>query len=189
MRVTKSSSTMVSTSRRGTYRLEPPARRPERGKMDSETIYAHTITERSKGSASLIRAAICLILIGLSLAGAGCRDVATTWTAETRSPDGLWLATARSQQWGGPGTAYDATTVYLKWVRGSQPPTQILGFSHQYGTMTLKMDWVTPTHLDVAYGPSGRPGDQVNVDFQAVRCGNITISLRKLPSETPDIPH
>ncbi len=72
--------------------------------------------------------AACALMCGCPEA---CKEGGTTWTAEARSPDGLWLATARSQQWGGPGTAYDATTVYLKWVRGSQPPIQILGFSHQ----------------------------------------------------------
>jgi hypothetical protein len=76
---------------------------------------------------SLVRTAITLIIIAVCVSRAGCRDVGKTWSAEDRSPDGLWLATARSQQWGGPGTAYDATTVYLKWIKGSQPPTQVLG--------------------------------------------------------------
>jgi hypothetical protein len=80
--------------------------------------------------------------------------------------------------------AYDATTVYLKQVKGSQLPAQILAFSHQYGTMNLKMDWVTPRHLDVAYGPSSRPGDQVSLDFQVVKIGGVDISVRKLSDTT-----
>jgi hypothetical protein len=103
-----------------------------------------------------IRTAIALVIIGVCVLGSGCRDTATTWSGEASSPDGHWLATARSQQWGGPGTAYDATTVYLKWNKGSQPPTQVLVFSHQYATMNLKMEWVTPTHLEgerKAWGP------------------------------------
>jgi hypothetical protein len=87
-----------------------------------------------------IRTAIALVIIGVCVLGSGCRDTATTWSGEASSPDGHWLATARSQQWGGPGTAYDATTVYLKWNKGSQPPTQVLVFSHQYATMNLKME-------------------------------------------------
>ena len=121
--------------------------------------------------------AACALMCGCPEA---YKEGGTTWTAEARSPDGLWLATARSQQWGGPGTAYDATTVYLQWVRGSQPPIQILGFSHQYATMNLKMEWVTPTHLDVTYGPSAGPGDQVSLNFQAIKCANIEISARDL---------
>ncbi len=138
---------------------------------------------------SVIRNAISLIIIGVCALGLGCQDVATTWSAEAQSPDGQWLATARSQQWGGPGTAYDATTVYLKWIKGSQPPTEVLGFSHQYATMTLMMEWVTPTHLNVTYGPSARPGDHVSLDFQVVKCAGIDISVRDLSNETTNTPH
>jgi hypothetical protein len=42
--------------------------------------------------------------------------------------------------------------------------------------MNLKMNWVTPKHLNVLYGESGKPGDEVSVDFQAVKCGGIEIS-------------
>jgi hypothetical protein len=133
---------------------------------------------------SLIRTAITFTIIGLYVLGSGCQDVATTWSAEAQSPDGLWVATARSQQWGGPGTAYDATTVYLQRIKGSQPPTQVLAFSHQYETMNLKMKWLTPTHLEVTYGVSAKPGDHVSLDFQAVKCGGIDISARDLSSET-----
>ena len=124
--------------------------------------------------------------MGVCVLGSGCRNVATTWSAEARSPDGLWLATARSQQVGGPGTAYDGTSVYLKWIKGSQPPTQVLGFSHQYATMNLKMEWLTPAHLEVTYGASARPGDHVSLDFQVVKCGGIDISVRDLSSEKID---
>jgi len=135
----------------------------------------------------LLKSVLFLVLAACALM-CGCSEAykegGTTWTAEARSPDGLWLATARSQQWGGPGTAYDATRVYLKWIRGSQPPIQILGFSHQYATMNLKMEWLTPKHLHVSYGPSARPGDQVSLEFQAVKCAGIDISVRDLSSET-----
>jgi hypothetical protein len=116
-----------------------------------------------------------VLAFGVCILVAGCRDIA-------RSPDGHWVATARTQQWGGPGTAYDATSVFLK--QGSQPPTQILGFSHQYATMNLKMTWVTPAHLEVTYGPSERPGDHVSVDLQVVRIAGVDISLRKLSGES-----
>jgi hypothetical protein len=121
---------------------------------------------------------IVLLFIFLVLVSCG---PATTWTAEARSPDGLWLATARSQQWSGPGNAYDATTVYLKWVRGWRAPTrEILVFSHQYATIKLRMVWVTPTHLNVMYGESGKPGDEVDLDFQVVKCGGVDISVQHI---------
>jgi hypothetical protein len=81
------------------------------------------------------------------------------------------------------------TTVYLKSIKGAQPPTQVLVFSHQYATMNLKMEWVTPTHLEVTYGPSERPADHVNLDFQVVECAGINISVRDLSSETTDASH
>ncbi len=129
--------------------------------------------------------AISLVILGACLLAVGCGP-ATTWKEEVRSPDGLWLATARSQQWSGPGNAYDAETVDLKWIKGSQPRTEILGFSHQYATMNLKMKWLTPTHLEVMYGPSARPGDQVSLDFQVIKIAGIDISVRDLSSQATD---
>ncbi len=131
--------------------------------------------------ALLLAACICIL-------GAGCQDVATTWSSQARSPDGRWVAIARSQQWGGPGTAYDATTVYLKQggtergslaglLAGRPRAIEVLAFSHQYATMSLEMYWVTPTHLEVVYGPSRRPGDRVSLNFQAVKCADVKISV------------
>lgn|SRR5579859_130572 len=132
---------------------------------------------------SAIRAAISLLIFSGSFFAFGCQDVGTTWEEEALSPDGLWLAAARSQQWGGPGTASDTTSVYLKWVKGTQPPVLVMAFSHQYATMNLKMKWLTPTHLEVAYGPSTKPGDRLSVDFQAIKCGGIDISAWDLSNE------
>lgn len=129
--------------------------------------------------------AVLLALFGLCVLGVSCQDVATTWSAEARSPDGQWLATARTQQWGGPGTAYDATTVYLKKVNTGEAPTRVLVFSHQYSTMNLKMEWRAPTHLEVKYGASARPGDHVSLQFQVVKMSGIDISVQELPDARP----
>jgi hypothetical protein len=72
--------------------------------------------------------------------------------------------------------------VYLKQVKGSQKPTELLLFSHQYATMNLKMEWATPTHLNVTYGASARPGDHVSLDFQVARVSGIDISVQELPT-------
>jgi len=142
------------------------------------------------------RRSISLVVLGICLVGAGCQDVATTWSTEATSPDGRWVAVARSQQWGGPGTAYDATTVYLRLTKSGQHPIvdflfpdpfcqrQVLVFSQEYATINLTMKWVSPTHLDVAYGPSSRPGDQVSIVFQVVKCAGVDISVRELSSDT-----
>ncbi len=141
------------------------------------------ISKLARYSCSAVCDATPLAIIVACLLWSGCHGK-TTWSAEARSPDGQWLATARSRQWAGPGTAYDGTTVYLKWIKSSRPAAEVLSFSHEYGTMNLKMEWLTPTHLDIIYGPSPKPGDRVTVDFQVVKYGNVEISLRELSGET-----
>src|SRR5437868_13053600 len=107
---------------------------------------------------------ICYALVGVSIVLYGCDNEATTWSAELASPNGQWIAVAKSQQWGGPGTAYDATTVSLKSGRTSDPPTEIIGFSHQAPTIKLTMSWVTATRLEVSYGRE-RANDNVRLDL------------------------
>lgn len=110
-----------------------------------------------------------------------CReDDASTWSAEVRSPDGHWLATAESRYGAGPGTAWAATSVYLR--QASQSPTEVLEFDQQFSHMHLTMQWLTPRDLEVSYGPRG-PGDNVGVDLQVVRVADVNISLRKVPGE------
>ena len=133
---------------------------------------------RAQRAIPLTAIAACVLLCG-------CGPT-KTWSAEAPSPDGYWLAVARSEQWSGPGNAYDATTVYLKSLKGSHPPMQVLGFSHEYATMNLKMEWATPTHLHVTYGESARPRDHVSLDFQAVKCAGIDISLQYLSGDATD---
>jgi hypothetical protein len=127
--------------------------------------------------------ATSLASIGVCLLTSGCERATTTWSAEARSPDGLWVATARTESLAGPGTAYDGTTVYLKWTKGGHA-TRVLAFTHYYPTMNLKMEWITPTHLGVTYGENARPGDHVRVDFQVVKYGDLDISLRDLSTQT-----
>jgi hypothetical protein len=45
--------------------------------------------------------------------------------------------------------------------------------------MDLHLNWNTPRNLDVTYGPSGRPGDEVTLDFQAVRFSDVTITVHR----------
>jgi hypothetical protein len=127
----------------------------------------------------------------------GCHDVVTTWSARVQSPDGGWVAIARTQQFGGPGTAGDLTTVYLQrhleppgshrpGASEAQEPMQILVFSHQWRTMRLNMKWLSPRHLEVVYGPSSRPWDHVDVDFQVVKIAGIDVSLQKLNSSSAE---
>jgi hypothetical protein len=63
---------------------------------------------------------------------------------------------------------------------------QVLGFSHQFATMNLKMEWATPTQLHVTYGESTTPGDHVSLDFQVVKYAGIDISLQHLSGSLPN---
>ncbi len=132
---------------------------------------------------SAIRRMISFLIVACCVLVCGCRDEGTTiWSNEVRSPDGHWLALAATKQWSGPGNAYVATSVYLKGVNGSQVPTQILGFSNDSaypaGVTNVKMEWVTPKHLNVTYG------GHATLDFQAIKCNGIDISVLDLSSGT-----
>lgn len=98
------------------------------------------------------------------------------WSGRSLSPDGHWLATARTDQYGGPGTAGVETTVYLKWLNGSQPAVQVLEFTNESaypsGATSVAMKWTSQTHLEVTYKP------HATLNFQAVKYGNIAISVR-----------
>lgn len=144
----------------------------------SETRNPETSVATNACSRAALVSVRLLVVLMLGILANGCEDAATTWSAEVRSPDGQWLAIAQTKQWSGPGTAYDATVVSLRHVNASSDPTEVLLFSHQYPRMSLKMEWLTPTHLDVAYGASGRPGDHVSLDFQVAKMSGVDISAR-----------
>ena len=127
---------------------------------------------------SAIDTASLLLTIGVCALVFGCRDHDVVWSAESRSPDGYWVATAREERGGGFGNAFDSTSVYLKQINSSRPPVEILEFSvgslaSQSGKLNLTMKWKTPSHLDVTYN-----GHAATLYFQVVKCAGIEISLR-----------
>jgi hypothetical protein len=141
---------------------------------------------------------ISLIIIGVCVLSSGCRDAPTIWTAEARSPDGLWIASVRTIQNGGFGSAHMDTIVYLKRTRDSNPPREVLGFScngpaprpyvldnvaNAGGTINLTLKWVTPTHLDVTYDK------HPDLYFQAVKFAGVDISVQDLSSESANGRH
>jgi hypothetical protein len=118
-------------------------------------------------------------MIGACVLASGCRASAIIWSAESRSPDGRWLVSASTEQFGGPGTAYVGTTVYLK--QDSHPRVEILGLSNESaypaGVTSVGMTWLTPSHLELTYQ------GHASLDFQVVKCAGIDISVRDLSSE------
>lgn len=134
-------------------------------------------------SFSLRQRSVLLLLMGVFVAITGCeKNPVTTWSAEAKSPDGNWAASARSEQWGGPGNAFDATTVLLKQEGGERPPVEILMFEHDFALIDLKMTWISSTHLNVEYG------SQAKLDFQAVKTfGKIEITTREMQNGATDV--
>lgn len=133
----------------------------------------------ARGGALLIALSICISVLGckgLILRLGLDASPRTAWSAESRSPDGKMVATARAEETSGIGTGNPGTSVYLNWTTGSQPPTIILFLvPDQPGAIKVGMNWLNPTHLELTY--SGH----ANVDFEAVRCLGADISVRELP--------
>jgi hypothetical protein len=117
----------------------------------------------------------------------GC-DIAheTTWSSDSRSPDGNWQAFARTVRTSGPGNADVTTTVYLNWLKGAHPRGEILELDHDgQGSQTgidLKMEWTKPSLLVVTYN------GHATVNFQAVKMAGIDISLRDVSGGISDAP-
>jgi hypothetical protein len=138
---------------------------------------------------SAARKAILLVIGAVLASGFGCGPP-TIWSAETRSPDGSWLLSARTLENAGFGTGAYVTEVYLKPLNVSKPRQVILSFFHdpslpspQSGaTINLTMKWVTPKHLEVTYE------GHADLSFQVVKCGDIDISTRDLSNEAISAP-
>ena len=105
----------------------------------------------------------------------GCKS-APVWSGEAKSPDGKTIATASTFQDAGFLAGGTQTTVYLNWAVGSQSKTLILAYSDgpTAQDMGVEMRWLTPTHLELSYE------GQRSLDFQAVKCNGIDITLREI---------
>lgn len=129
-----------------------------------------------------IRRSLLLMIFGVCcLLNTNCDGPKVVWSAESRSPDGKMVASARTVETSGIGTGDPGTFVYLNWTMGSQPPTIILAFSegpNEPGAMNVEMNWLTQRHLELAY-KGRRP-----LDFQAIKWHGVDISVRDLSTPT-----
>jgi hypothetical protein len=120
--------------------------------------------------------AVWLSTVLLCVLVAGCRDAATIWSTESKSPDGRWVASAHTDQNGGPGAAGILSTVTLRQVKGRQDKIEVLQLSQDATSVDLKLSWLTPSHLEITYK------QPASIDFQAIKCGGIDITVRDLSS-------
>jgi hypothetical protein len=177
---------MTGACRRRTFRIlraDSPTNRTELSARSRNGFL-----NRPTAGHSTIRDAISLAMIVICVLLSGCQDVRTIWSAEARSPDGYWLASARTIEHSGPGTAGRESSVYLKRVQDSSPPLTILGFFHHENDpsteINLAMKWVSATHLEVTYN-----GRAASLEFQAVKFDGVEISVRDISGEAVDTPH
>jgi hypothetical protein len=101
-----------------------------------------------------------------------CRDP-TIWSTECRSPDSAWVATARTVEHGGFGTAGVETIVEVKRPGSSSSPERVLAFADGGLAIHLRMNWDGPTHLSVVYD-----SDPQNLYYQVVKTSGIEISVQ-----------
>jgi len=119
-----------------------------------------------------------VVVVGACVLASGCK-APPTWSAESRSPDGKLIATAKTFENSGFGTGGIWTGVYLNWTTGSQKPMEILEFSDGPAGpdgMKVGMNWLTPKHLELTYK------GQRTLDFQSIKCDGIDISVRDASS-------
>lgn len=120
-----------------------------------------------------------LIFLGVCGLLVGCRSP-LVWSSESHSPDGKLLVTAQAFEQSGFGSGWATTKVYLNWTKGSQKPLLILAFSDWPGNpdaMKVQMTWLASRHLELSL-------QKQPLDFQAVKYGDVEISVRYLPVES-----
>lgn len=145
-----------------------------------------------KGLCSIIRLVYSTRVsrVGIALAclvPVACGRAPVVWRADLPSPDGVWLASAETTQNGGFGSAHIDTLVYLNQRGTHQAATEVLGFScagpvpHPYvldnvanrgGTIDLRMEWLSPSHLRITY--RGNP----DLELQVVKFAGVEITVQ-----------
>lgn len=122
-------------------------------------------------------------------------DDLTVWKAQLPSPDGQWIASARTIQNGGFGSGDIGTVVYLHRQGDARAPQEIIEFdggavAHSYvldnvanrgGGIGLTMHWATLTHLVVTY--QSNP----TIDFQVVKLQDVAITTLHLPADAKTV--
>ena len=149
-----------------------------------ELVYALHMLEVADNnlSSTAVRKMISHAIISICVLVLGCEGPRTTWSTEAQSPDGKMIAHARTIQPSGIGTGEIGTFVDLNWTGGSQSPTVVLAFSdgadQPGGDKSVGINWLSPTHLELTYK------GQRTIDFEAVKCHGVDISVRNLSSGT-----
>jgi hypothetical protein len=99
------------------------------------------------------------------------------WSVEVKSPDGEKVAAGKTFDNTGPGTdGPSVTVVYLNYKY--QKPKEILAFvnnSYPAADAAVDIKWLSSTRLEVTYHK-----DKQEVDFQAIKLGDVEITLKTI---------
>jgi hypothetical protein len=139
------------------------------------------MTIASRLTARMISAATGVAALAML---SGCHNDPTVWEKDVLAPGGAWVATARTRQWGGFGSAWVETTVSLRKLNGTVnrgKPFDILSYpsgmiskayvlSNENADTDLQLAWSGPTHLQIYHR------SDVNLDL-VVRFADIDISF------------
>ncbi|MFI5116012.1 MAG: hypothetical protein ACHP8B_04865 [Terriglobales bacterium] len=124
---------------------------------------------------------VLVLTLGLCVFLSACKAPPVS-SAESKSPDGRLVATAHTFANSGLGGGPPTTFVYLNWATGSRPPVLILSLTGGSDTSVdknVEMKWLNSTHLELKYNKNQ------TVDFQAIKWGDVDLSLRDGTSEKP----
>jgi hypothetical protein len=105
----------------------------------------------------------------------GCSGGHPVWSTSASSPDGHWQAVAHTLEYSGFGTGGAETIVEVQRSTGLKRSTRVLAFANDGPSIGLKMNWVSPTHLEVLF-----KGDPKVLYYQVVKTSGIEISVRNL---------
>jgi hypothetical protein len=135
-----------------------------------------------------VRSFVAATLLAAVAMALGCNNDPTVWKKDIPSPNGAWVATTRTRQWGGFGSAWVETTVSIRKLDGTVnkgkpfdvlsypgggpiPKTYVLSDANL--DPDLQVSWLTPTHLQIAHRSA------INPDLQVIRFSHVDISFAK----------
>jgi len=116
----------------------------------------------------------------------GCGRAPTIWSASSESPDGNWVAVAHTDEYTGPGANSVETIVEIKELKGNRlfrHSERVLGFLNDGATINLKMNWVSPSRLEVEFTDDPKMGTRSSeplLYYEVVRTSGVEISVRDL---------
>lgn len=118
---------------------------------------------------------VCGALIVLCAAAACVSATETIWSADSKSPDGLWVATARTDQTSGPGINSVYNEVSLRNTSRSTQ-TETIAVYNADSTRSHdppKLEWIGPTHLLLSFQCTP------TMDTQVVKYAGVEISFKE----------